>query len=78
MCRWLQFSLGESLAFSYALSSCQNKVVQASARRCLKSKLADVRSLAQITDASEEVKLGLYNYIQGDDVSSDFYSIFRL
>lgn len=69
--RWSSLTAVEMVCFAYCLIYSQNKIIQIAARKALKARIADVRnSLSQFIEVSEEVRLGLVNFIQCDDVSS--------
>ena len=77
--RWSALSSVEMVCFAYCLIYSQNKIIQIAARKALKSRLPDVRnSLSQFVEVSEEIRLGLMNFIQCDDVSLISFCLVKL
>jgi hypothetical protein len=67
--KWASLGAAEIVFLSYCLIFCQNKLLQLSARKTLKQRLSEVRSVSQISEFAEDMRLGLLNFIQNDDVS---------
>jgi hypothetical protein len=66
--KWASLGAAEMVWLSYCVIFCQNKLLQLSARKTLKQKLNEVRSVSQVSEFVEDVKLGLLNFVQNDDV----------
>jgi hypothetical protein len=72
--RWGGLNSVELICLAYCLIFSQNKLLQIASRKTLKSRINDVRAhFAQFSEISEDLRLGLFNFVQSDEVSSKMF-----
>ena len=68
--RVASFSVGETIALAYCLIFSQNKTLSTGAKRALKMKLPEVRTVQNVAEIPEEIRLAIFSLIQADEVSA--------
>lgn len=68
-------SLGESVALAYCLCFSQNKVLNLSAKKALKTRMPEMRNQLQLAEVPEDIRMGILALVQNDEVGNFFNAL---